>query len=210
MAADAPAPFDSTAYWRKRYAAGGNSGAGAYGRLAVYKAYIVNVVTESRGVGRSWSSVRGTETSEPVPRPRYTGVDVSPEALARARERLGERAGWRLMTLDEYEADLGGHDIALSLDVIYHLIEDEVFEAYMRRLFEAATRFVLIYSSDHEETLEATHVRHRRYSSWIEGTAPAWKLGKTWKQPFAFEKGADPRHTSFAFFRLFRRPEGGR
>jgi hypothetical protein len=45
-------------------------------------------------------------------------------------------------------ADLGRFDLELSLDVIYHLVEDEVFDAYMRSLFAHAGRFVVIYSSN--------------------------------------------------------------
>ena len=41
-------------------------------------------------------------------------------------------------------------DLALSLDVIYHLTEDTVFEAYMRHLFAAGSRFVIIYATDRE------------------------------------------------------------
>ncbi len=44
------------------------------------------------------------------------------------------------------------------------------------------------------------------------GRRPAWSLSETWKQPFRFREG-NPRHTSFAFFRLFRKtgegPESG-
>lgn len=37
-------------------------------------------------------------------------------------------------------------DLTLSLDVIYHLIEDNVFFTYMDRLFDSSTKFVIIYS----------------------------------------------------------------
>jgi hypothetical protein len=34
--------FNSVNYWENRYAAGGNSGDGSYGRLAVFKAEFIN------------------------------------------------------------------------------------------------------------------------------------------------------------------------
>ena len=37
------------------------------------------------------------------------------------------------------------------MDVIYHLVEDEIFESHMAALFNHATRFVLIYSSNCSE-----------------------------------------------------------
>lgn len=43
-------------------------------------------------------------------------------------------------------------DLALSLDVIYHLIEDEIFEKYMKDVFRASTKYVIIYSTDFEKS----------------------------------------------------------
>jgi hypothetical protein len=33
-------------------------------------------------------------------------------------------------------------ELGLSLEVIFHLVEDDVFDVYMRHLFASATRFV--------------------------------------------------------------------
>lgn len=203
--------FNSGDYWRDRYLAGGHSGAGAYGRLAVYKAHVVNLVTHSRKVRTVIEFGSGDgNTASLFHIPRYTGVDLSQEALARARERAADRGDWRWMTLADFKADPQTCDMAMSLDVIYHLVEDEVFDDYMRRLFTAARRLVLVYSSDHSDG-EATpaHVRHRAYSDWIAREAPDWSLAKTWNQPYPFGPGTNPRHTSFAFFRLFRKAAPG-
>ena len=201
------APFSSAEFWRNRYRTGGHSGAGAYGRLAVYKAHIVNVVAESRKVRSVVEFGSGDgNTASLFHLRRYTGVDVAPEVIERARARLGDRSGWCWKSLEAFDADPQMHDMAMSLDVIYHLVEDAVFEAYMRRMFAAAGRLVLIYSSDHAgEAGGAPHVRHRAYSDWIAREMPDWTLGRSWKQPFPFGPGTNPRQTSFAFFRLYRK-----
>ncbi|MHA1216477.1 MAG: hypothetical protein ACTSPX_04045, partial [Candidatus Thorarchaeota archaeon] len=64
--------------------------------------------------------------------------------------------------------------------VIYHLIEDAVFDLYMRRVFGSATRFVVIYSTNtHEQTpTQAPHVRHRRFTDWIADNCRQWALIK--------------------------------
>ena len=36
-------------------------------------------------------------------------------------------------------------ELALSLDVIYHLVEDTVYESYMGQLFDSATKYVIVY-----------------------------------------------------------------
>src|SRR5579859_8234848 len=40
----------SSTYWEERYRAGGNSGAGSYGRLAEFKAEVLNGFVHSRGI----------------------------------------------------------------------------------------------------------------------------------------------------------------
>src|SRR5215469_10267143 len=42
--------FNSKSYWEGRYAKGGSSGAGSYGRLAQYKAEILNSFVRTRSV----------------------------------------------------------------------------------------------------------------------------------------------------------------
>lgn len=208
-AATLPAEFRSADYWRERYRGGGNSGAGAGGRLAVYKAHIVNVTCETRRI-RSVVEFGSGDGSQATlfHVPQYLGVDVSPEALEIARARLEGRTNFRLKALDAFKAEPETADLSVSLDVIYHLVEDAVFEDYMERLFAAARKFVLIYSSDHDAEATVPHVRHRRYSTWIERHAPHWRLARTLEQPFPYREGAtNPRTTSFAFFRLFRRVE---
>jgi SAM-dependent methyltransferase len=199
--------FSSADFWRNRYLTGGHSGAGAYGRLAVYKAHIVNVVAESRKVRSVVEFGSGDgNTASLFHLRRYTGVDVSPEVIERARTRLGTRKGWYWKSLEEFDADPQVHDMAMSLDVIYHLVEDEVFDHYMRQLFAAARRLVLIYSSDHAgDAGGPPHVRHRAYSDWIAREIPDWTLRRTWKQPFPFGPGTNPQNTSFSFFRLYQK-----
>jgi hypothetical protein len=91
------------------------------------------------------------------------------------------------------------------LDVIYHLVEDHVFDAYMQRLFGAATRFVAIYSSDTDDNGDnpVPHVRHRRFSAWIERNAYGWRLLARVPNPYPYD--GDSASTSFADFFFYER-----
>ena len=61
--------------------------------------------------------------------------------------------------------------------MIYHLVEDDVFKAYMQRLFESAHKYIIIYSSDTEEEEKTmAHVRHRNFTKFVTDTFPGWKL----------------------------------
>lgn len=68
--------------------------------------------------------------------------------------------------------------LSMSLDVIFHLVEDAVYETYMRTLFGAAIGFVIIYSSNTEEEMcrFEPHIRHRKFTNWININLDDWRL----------------------------------
>lgn len=93
-------------------------------------------------------------------------------------------------------------DLALSLDVIYHLVEDPVFDTYMRQLFESARKFVIVYSSNMDQAWPAGHVRHRQFTRWVEQNKPEWCLHSSLKNAYPYGP-ADPERTSFADLYIF-------
>jgi len=104
-------------------------------------------------------------------------------------------------------SEYGGQqaDLALSLDVIYHLVEDPVFQDYMSKLFGAANRYVVIYSSDTNDDrgYKGTHVRHRMFSRWVQKNAKRWKLIQ--HVPNRYPYKGDYTKGSFAEFFIYRR-----
>lgn len=196
-------PFEGSAnYWEQRYAVGGNSGAGSYNRLAEFKAAFINDFVERNGIRSVIEFGSGDGAQLELARyPEYTGVDVSKVAIAATRARFAGDASKRFYEAAELPRGAEA-ELALSLDVIYHLVEDEVFDTYMRKLFDAATRFVIVYSSNAEAGTPAPHVRHRRFSDWIEGNRPNFKLKVHVPNPYPFDE-SDPDNTSFADFYIF-------
>jgi hypothetical protein len=67
-------------------------------------------------------------------------------------------------------------DLAISLDVVYHLVEDQVFEMYMTHLFDSGDRYVVVYATNVVMGGTAPHVRHRCFSSWVDDNCPQWQL----------------------------------
>jgi trans-aconitate methyltransferase len=108
--------------------------------------------------------------------PEYVGLDVSPTAVKRCQELFKHDAAKRFAVIGTDRGDHGHADLVLSLDVIYHLVEDEVYERYMHGLFDAADRFVVIYSDNEDSPTEDLHVRHRRFTDWIENNRPNWQM----------------------------------
>lgn len=131
--------------------------------------------------------------------PSYLGFDVSEEALNICREMFSEHNNKRFLNYADYHSQKS--DLTLSLDVIYHLVEDSVFEDYMRKLFGASNKWVIIYSSNYNG-LGSIHVRHRKFVDWIAANQPSFSLKMTLKNKYPYSED-DPEHTSFADFYVF-------
>ena len=193
--------FHSAAYWEERYRAGGTSGSGSYGRLAAFKAGIINEFVAVNSVTSAIELGCGDgNLLSLLSVPDYTGVDVSPTALARCAARFPRRRFVAPAALGEDARA----DLALSVDVIFHLVEDAVFADHMRTLFRCARRFVLIYASDVDMAWPAAHVRHRRFSDHVAATEPGWQLLAHVPNRYPFDPKW-PDETSFADFFIYER-----
>jgi hypothetical protein len=199
------ARFRSTSgYWDRRYKSGGNSGPGSYNRLAQFKAEFLNRFVEEYQVTSVVEYGCGDGAQLGLARyPDYTGVDISATAVKMCRDRFAGDSSKRFLQLDA-TTQYPIVDLSLSLDVVFHLVEDAVFEAYMRRLFESARRFVIIYSSNEDQEWTGQHVRHRQFTRWIEENRRDWHLHFTLKNAYPYDPG-DPDQTSFSDFHVFVR-----
>ncbi len=195
------APFSSADYWEARYSAGGHSGAGSTGRLLAYKACFLNgfiaanavasVIDFGCGDGMLLSRLR-VET--------YTGIDVSETTLAAC----GARFPLHEFLPYSHLRHAGVAELSLSIDVIYHLIEDDLFVDYIRNLFTHAGRFVIVYASNGDLAWPAAHVRHRRFTDTVAALHPDWRLLAHCPNLHPFDS-ARPDDTSFADFFVFGR-----
>ena len=177
-------------FWERHYRVGGRSGEGSYGRLGEFKADIM----KSLLVEHETSSVvelgcgDGNQLAL-VDYPRYCGLDVSPAAINRCRHRFSAdpTKEFRVYVPGAELGVIG--DMAVSLDVIYHLIEDQLYDLYMRDLFASAQRTVVIYSSDVERPSDWPEVRHRRFSQWVAREMPQWQLTSRIDQRYPYVEG---------------------
>ena len=168
-------------YWEQRYARGGTSGAGSYCAAAEVKAAFLNDFVHSRGAGSviEFGCGDGNQLSL-ANYPRYIGLDISRSAIALCQRRFADDPTKSFFLYDgacfSDHAGLFTADLAISLDVIYHLTEDLVFETYMTHLFAAGARYVIVYATNREMHSTAPHVRHRRFTSWVATHCPGWRL----------------------------------
>lgn len=184
--------FKSGEYWEERYHGGGNSGAGSYGHLAEFKAEIINEFIQQYEIKSiiEWGCGDGNQLGM-FECEEYTGYDVSETAVRMCREKYvhDDKKQFIHYAGDRVKVNKKA-DMAMSLDVIYHLIEDDVFETYMHNLFESAARCICIYSSN-EDRRTALHVKRRKFSDYVEMKFPEWKLEKVIKQKYPEDTRSD-------------------
>lgn len=178
----------SDRYWEERYAAGGTSGPGSYGAAAKWKAQVVNDWVHELGATSviDWGCGDGHQLTL-ADYPRYLGVDRSPSAVKRCISLFENDPTKSFMTYraDELHDPAGWlrADLALSMEVIFHLTEEETYVDYMDRLFNSARAFVVICSNDESGTEEGPTERHWRFTEWVETNAPQWTLRERIEPP---------------------------
>ena len=196
--------LDSALFWDTHYADGGNSGTGSYGRLAQFKADVLNRLIVRHGISSAIELGCGDGNQVSLIRyPSYLGLDTSPTAIDLCRERFASDPAKRFRSYRSGDAIRERAELAVSLDVIYHLLEDTVYEQYMLDLFSVATRFVAIYSSDSEGAAEWPEVRHRRFSKWVSRHEPGWRLVRHIPNRFPYVYG--DVESSWSDFYIFGR-----
>jgi len=192
-------------YWQQRYESGGNSGAGSYNELAEFKANVLNCFVKDNTIDTVLEYGCGDGNQLKLAKyPSYIGFDVSQKAISRCTSIFAENRTKTFRLLRKYNGEIA--QLTLSLDVIYHLIEDEVFSDYMERLFTSSSRFVIIYSSncDGEQYKKAPHVKHRKFTDWVEINQPKWELFQHIPNKYPYVKD-DDNEGSFADFYIYHR-----
>ena len=175
----------SEKYWIQRYNIGRNSGRGSFDQLAEFKAETLNKFVKKNKIATiiEYGCGDGNQLKL-ADYPSYIGFDVSPAAITLCRETFQNDNTKRFGLMSEYKGETAR--LTLSLDVIYHLIEDEIYHAYMERLFNSSEQFVIIYSSDYEDA-QKFHEKRRQFTRWVEVNQCHWKLIRHIPNRFPFD-----------------------
>lgn len=113
-------------YWIQRYNSGRNSGMGSYNKLAEFKAEIINEFVKDNNIETIIEYGCGDGNQLKLAEyPSYIGFEISPKAIKLCQDifQHDKAKSFRLMT--EYKGETV--QLTLSLDVIYHLVEDDMY-----------------------------------------------------------------------------------
>lgn len=166
---------ESGRYWEERYRLGGHSGEGSRGINAEYKAEVMNRFIRDHRVESLIEFGCGDGHQLAMFNvPRYIGVDVSRTVVQQCQSQFAGDTSKTFIHADEYKHEKA--DTAISLDVIFHLVEDAVYQAYLERLFAAAERYVVIYSTSADiRDTGVPHVRHRDVTTDVARFVPGFE-----------------------------------
>lgn len=197
--------FSSSEYWESRYAEGGSSGSGSYGKLAEFKAKIINSFIKEKGIREliEFGCGDGHQASK-ITVCNYLGLDVSSTIINKCKDKFKEDSSKKFMQVDEFKKNPSTKELTISLDVIFHLTEDDVFEDYMNLLFDSSNKYCIIYSSD-EENLDtnAIHVKGRKFTKWIEKHKKNWRLSAIVFNEMPYNKIKINSKSSFSDFYFY-------
>lgn len=191
-------------YWINRYKAGGNSGAGSYNNLAEFKGEVINDFVSENNVKTIIEFGCGDGNQLKYFKfPSYIGFDISNEVLGICKKEFAGDKTKQFLHIDE--ASNHRADLTMSLDVLYHLVEDETFDAYMIQLFDTADKYVIIYSCNFiDDDNYFPHVRPRKFTDWVDENRKDFTLLEMIPNKYPFVKGKGDT-TSFADFYIYKK-----
>lgn len=193
----------SEKYWKERYIKNGTSGPGSYHQLAGFKAKTLNEFVLENDVETVIEFGCGDGNQLKLSNyPKYVGYDISQKAIDKCTVIFTSDITKEFKLVEHYSGEKA--DLVLSLDVIFHLIEDEVFEIYMKRIFDASNKYVIIYSSNYEESSQpsAPHVKHRKFTAWVEENRKNWRVIDIIPNEYPFN--GNDAVSSFSDFYIFK------
>ena len=181
--------FDSNNYWENRYKNCGNSGKGSYDNLALFKSIIINSVLENNnnlienvidyGVGD------GNQLSLfKLDNKNYLGLDVSRTIINKCKILYKNDSTKQFKTCEEVDFTKLKGDLIISCDVLYHLIDYNLFISYINNLFNMSNRFVIIYANDTDLISNASHVKFRKFTNYIKQKFQDWILIRYIENPY--------------------------
>ena len=197
--------FSSKEYWENRYNQTGNSGSGSYNHLAIFKAEILNEIFVQNNINSviEFGCGDGNQLSL-LNCKNYIGLDVSLSAIGLCKKKF-ENDNTKNFFLYDHRGFVDNQkifqqDCSISLDVLYHLVEKEVYEAYLKHLFASAKKRVVIYAADQNIEQLTKHELYRQFTKDIEKNIEGWKLEKFIKNKYPAKNYEDQEGSLADFF----------
>lgn len=174
--------FDSGKYWELRYKYNWDSGDGSYGESSEIKSKIFNDLLKDYGVENviEFGCGDGNQLLKYNIK-HYLGLDVSRVTIKNIIKKFESDKSKSFMWYDPQCFQVSSHffksEASISVDVIFHLVEDSVFVKYMNDLFDSSNNYVFIYATNFDDAEKpVAHLRNRKFTDWVEKNRTDWNL----------------------------------
>jgi len=153
--------FDSNTYWETRYKNNSNSGHGSYGEFQKFKTEYINNVIKTYNIktinelGTGDGNMLSTYTGFDL----YTGFDVSDTILNKLKNKFKDNNSIKFVSNPNI---MEPADLTMSIDVSYHIINNNLFYEHLDLLYNKSLKYILIYSSNSNEKYGNYHILHRK------------------------------------------------
>jgi SAM-dependent methyltransferase len=133
----------------------------------------------------------------------YLGLDVSPSAVEQCRA-LYRRDRTKTFLVNSGPEAIAkvrefGPELTMSLDVVYHLVEDETYERYLANLFDVSSRYVVIYSTNVDKRYDFPHQVDRKFTDYIAKHIRGWRPLQVLANP---HKGSDTQSDFYIYEKM--------
>jgi len=156
-------------YWENRYKNGGNSGMGSYGSEHNFKTNYINDLIKEYNIKtiNDFGCGDGNQIKNITGYSHYYGFDISPTTVKNCQKKYEKNMKMRFYESSDMFVQ---SDLSMSLDVLYHIIEDELFYSYIDSLFNYSLKYVLIYSTNHKSNNPSAHIVWRNFIDYVKNT----------------------------------------
>lgn len=149
--------------------------------MADFKAQVLNSFIKEHSISRciEFGCGDGNQLSL-LEVPSYLGFDVAPGAVELCIEKYRGDDSKSFVLYDPkhfVNNSFIGAELTLSMDVILHLIEEEIYSEYMGALFGASSKYVAIFTTatDIQPSKMASHNKFRDHRPWVREFAPNFR-----------------------------------
>jgi cyclopropane fatty-acyl-phospholipid synthase-like methyltransferase len=177
--------------WESRYNNGGNSGNGTYNELYIFKRDIINDIINKYNIKNiiDFGCGDGNQIKE-FNIDKYVGIDIALSAINICKMKYKDDNTKSFFTYNEINNIKSQYDLSISLDVLYHILEEDLFIDYLKKIFNFSSKYILIYSSNYDGHTEG-HMHTRKFTNYVEKLFPNWVLNIKIKQIYPKKSSAD-------------------
>jgi len=204
--------FDSNKYWEDRYKNNETSGDGSYGNLAIFKGKIINSFIKEHNIksildlgcgdGNQLKHINTANIN-------YIGVDPSTTIINKLKEIYKNDKNKNFIQLEmvmqnHYKLYNVKTELTLSCDVLFHLINLDIWEQHINNLFNISAKYVIIYAYDFNQDWN-NHCKSRRFTDFIREKYSNWQLIKVIKNEYPLFEGCDDQNASMSDFYFYEK-----